>query len=355
MLRQRRATAAFTLVELLVVIAIIGVLIALLIPAVQSAREAARRGSCKSNLRQLALAAQNYESAHRAFPPGYLAPKGTGNPGAYRDAWGNYHQWGGVFTHMLPYFESGNTYDYMTRSWELGPETYDIPYWGESDAWAAAQTRLDILLCPSMPTEKPEYMATGKLYPQITGRITADLWAASRNLGVTHYQGCSGVYGETEVETPGQQRYLSLTGGNYSSTPIDDLVGVFSIRSETRFADIVDGSSKTLLFGEAPGASGVNVVTGTTPARSSGFTLGVAWVSNATLPVWHGLDVGQFGSEGVSYDTYWAAFGGVHSGDIVLFAFADGSVSSLSQDIDTGVMYALASIRGEEVVDSDEF
>src|SRR6202162_5684850 len=102
----------FTLIELLVVIAIIAVLIALLLPAVQAAREAARRAQCVNNLKQLALAAFNYESAHSCFPQGtkfqlYLPSAGVG-PGGWVDA--------SVWVQMSQYLEQGNTYNSWNQS-----------------------------------------------------------------------------------------------------------------------------------------------------------------------------------------------------------------------------------------------
>lgn len=120
---------AFTLVELLVVIAIIGILIALLLPAVQAAREAARRGSCKNNLRQMGLALQNYHSAVGAFPPGVLGTSGNANQ--------LNHTW---MTMVLNYAEQTSihqTYDFRVR-------------FDNAKNAAAVLVKVPIYMCPSM-------------------------------------------------------------------------------------------------------------------------------------------------------------------------------------------------------------
>jgi len=111
-LRQRSHTA-FTLVELLVVIAIIGILVGLLLPAVQQAREAARRMSCGNNLKQLSLAVLNYESAHQRFPPGTVIELSTTST-ASNLAWG-------VHGRILPYMEQRNLYSAvnLSQGWEF--------------------------------------------------------------------------------------------------------------------------------------------------------------------------------------------------------------------------------------------
>ena len=102
-----RLKRGFTLIELLVVIAIIAVLIALLLPAVQQAREAARRTQCKNNLKQMALAALNYESDNKCYPSGsYSATAGLNPPN-----WGNYPENFSCFVRMLPYFDQAPVYN----------------------------------------------------------------------------------------------------------------------------------------------------------------------------------------------------------------------------------------------------
>ena len=118
------ATPGFTLVELLVVIAIIGVLVALLLPAVQAAREAARRAQCQNNLRQLAVAALNHEGTHKHLPPGRYGCDGAGTQNCSPNAWSRAAS---GFLPMLPFLEEQMLYDSIDFNDGPWKTTHNVP------------------------------------------------------------------------------------------------------------------------------------------------------------------------------------------------------------------------------------
>jgi prepilin-type N-terminal cleavage/methylation domain-containing protein/prepilin-type processing-associated H-X9-DG protein len=149
-IHRRSTPSAFTLVELLVVIAIIGVLVALLLPAVQAAREAARRNSCQNNIRQLSLACLNHESAQRRLPAGFTSID-AGAPNVSVDS---HHTWA---SYLLPYLEQASVFGQIDfsipayRPWELAGATRP-----DNAPWTF--TQLDVYLCPS---DQPRNIHTG--------------------------------------------------------------------------------------------------------------------------------------------------------------------------------------------------
>ena len=142
------ATEGFTLVELLVVIAIIGVLVGLLLPAVQAARESARRMSCQNNLKQLGLAMHNYESAHRIFPPSSIAMGGSAN-----------QPWSGQ-SFMLPFLEGTNTYERI----DFGVGYHAPANHALFPPFGVAATRISVLMCPSDPNDRHRVNSEGVPY-----------------------------------------------------------------------------------------------------------------------------------------------------------------------------------------------
>ncbi|HTN77623.1 MAG TPA: DUF1559 domain-containing protein, partial [Pirellulaceae bacterium] len=180
---------AFTLVELLVVIAIIGVLVALLLPAVQAAREAARRMSCSNNLKQIGLATHTYHDTFLTFPPG-----GTYAVGATSDGWS-------VQARLLPYIEQGNLQNLID---------WNLPYNVQN---AVTQTKVPVYLCPS----------------EVNNRARPDG-------ALTHYPLNYGVnMGTWFVFGPVQR-----SGGD----------GLVYPNSDTNFAAVMDGTSNTVAFAE---------------------------------------------------------------------------------------------------------
>jgi prepilin-type N-terminal cleavage/methylation domain-containing protein/prepilin-type processing-associated H-X9-DG protein len=206
-----RTVAAFTLIELLVVIAIIGVLVSLLLPAVQTAREAARRMSCTNNLKQAGLALHQYHDALGRFPSAYVADtrRSGRDPVTYDGPPGV--AWGAL---LLPYLEQGAT---------LQQFNLNLPCWHASNATAAAQ-KLKVFLCPS---------ATGNL----TG--TFDVKDSGSRVLATFAR-------SNYVANSGQEEPWGLTLEDYAEVADGPLYR----NSRTRIADVTDGLSQTVFIGE---------------------------------------------------------------------------------------------------------
>lgn len=280
-----RKRAGFTLVELLVVIAIIGVLIALLLPAVQQAREAARRMSCSNNMKQLGLSLHNYHDTFGSLPPMIVKPATVSDP-----AWG----WNAL---LLPMMEQGNIHEAL----RVGALSLR-----DSAATTEGQELLgqsiDGLRCPSDSSSSDE-----------SSRAVSGV-----NLGLSSYPAVNGL---------GPRVYYYDKNQAWSAT------GVFNDRVKGHnFRDITDGTSNTLMVGERS-----QLLKGTT---ETAYTLW-AGTTNADQH-----DSGFYGSLEVagstgyplneSYATNWQFrhwFRSQHPGG-GMFTFADGSVHFLSETID---------------------
>jgi len=347
---RRRSLHGFTLVELLVVIAIIGVLIGLLLPAVQAAREAARRSQCKNNLKQIGLAALSFENVNGRFPPGYL-----GHPDLTMPKSGN-NQFIGSLVYLLPYYEQSASFGQLDVDMRVerpnpAPTSPGLPFWEHEGAFRVSQFEIGFLSCPSAPTGFPSANTYVALIPDSVVAGTVVLNAFFLNVGPevfgrTNYLACSGVAGEL----------LFVGQGVIGRYPyIDQHVGVFSVRSQTRIAHITDGTSNTLLFGEAVGTVGNNVMHD--GQMHSGFVHSYAWMGAVAMPVIFGLNSkSENGTPNpeANYDAHWSYYSSMHSG-VVQFCMADGSVQGLKQDIKEEVLHALAGRGDGGQVGNDAF
>jgi len=298
----------FTLVELLVVIAIIGILIALLLPAVQAAREAARRSECSNKLKQLALAAQNFCDVHKCFPPGYLGAKSHHPSHLFRG------QHTGVLAFLLPYIEQNTIYDRLDSDVQnhSGISLFDVrregaPWWRRGEAWDMAHKEIDTFNCPSDPRQRPKKGIGAVLITYYRGSGLATLTI--------------GYFPDPGLQL-GRTNYLGVAGGmgRIGYTPWDRWEGVFVKRMPHAFRDIRDGSSNTMMFGE---------VLGGRPQPSFLYS----WMGCGAMPTAWGL-----GHKG------WWHFDSYHPGG-VQFAFSDGSVHMISETIERRVFIYLSGIR----------
>jgi prepilin-type N-terminal cleavage/methylation domain-containing protein len=207
MVARQRLKRGFTLIELLVVIAIIAILIALLLPAVQQAREAARRTQCKNNLHQLGLAIHNYLDTFSRLS--YL----RGGPNNPANRGGDYS---GILG-LLPYLDQAPRYNQIAQDW-LAPGPHQNPYQANYRPWAP---QIEGLLCPSdsvPPGGGPNTIA--------------------RNIGQISYKFCTGTTSGVGTSTTTFNNYAGLT------------TGMFGFRSNLRIGEVTDGLSNTIAMSE---------------------------------------------------------------------------------------------------------
>ena len=333
-----KSRRAFTLIELLVVIAIIAVLIALLLPAVQAARESARRAQCLNNLKQIGLALQNYHSAHNGFPVGFLAPTGAipanSSPQQYR--WSPLAQ-------LAAYLEQSNLANALNFNLPLGIRPTDgSAFWPPYPAnTTAMSTKVAIFLCP-------------------TDAVAAPL----ADSGPVSYAFCSGS---------------GSNGGEASGAD-----GTFILGPSFRLADILDGSSHTVAASESlVGIAGASY-TQTSPspipspqaramahvaaapltdascaAAGKGWLLnkGAAWFDGNYLNTLynHHLTPNHPAPDCITYhNPGWKAARSLHPGGVNV-VFNDGHVAFIKNAISPARWQALATRAGGEIVPADAF
>lgn len=350
---HRRRIRGFTLIELLVVIAIIAILIALLLPAVQQAREAARRTQCKNNLKQLGLALHNYHDVYTMFPPSPICGPLV-SPGGAKQTW---HGWSGLVT-LLPYFEQANLY--QQADLDIGWDNNAV---GNR---AVSRTKIQSLLCPSDPGSGATYSAA---------------------MSPTSYGFSAGPVSSWSV---GSRRQ-----------------GLVSFRTGCRIRDMVDGTSNTIAMGEMkiglnsgqwdpslPVDNSMRVVTGSRLQKANNSAGRVFRSTAADLAVintyydncrnmynsgsgWHGNsdEQGRYWSSGRVHwgpwfntligpnpkgpggcdndgsvtDTSIKTASSHHTGGVQI-CLGDGSVRFASENIDQGLWVSLGSIRGGETI-----
>ncbi len=386
----RRRLNGFTLVELLVVIAIIGILIALLLPAVQAAREAARRGQCANSLKQIGLATTNFESAQQQFPPGRLFPdwvhrgqpqvsytshNGVDQTAATGEKTGFYS----VHVRILPYMESQVIYDMIdfqraqSKRMTSGGAPYNLNY----QAYAQAES---LFICPS---------------DKNTGRVISENNYRCNFGGSTPYGGANSDYQQTSFDSVADG--LPVLGN-----------GAFTAGRGVRAQEFTDGVSKTVFFSERDKGSDLDpsrqlptktdIVTMqrrshsvppptrdvmfqdclgykakidpfnfTAPGRwgrtgsSSDYSNGWPFAgydstqyNHVAPPNWSGQDCGNWSSiPDTPGEHAIISARSSHSG-LVNVVFGDGHVTTVSDGVDLAVWRAMGTRNGAETVDDGD-
>ncbi len=317
MIRRSRPLRAFTLIELLVVIAIISVLVGMLLPAVQAAREAARRVQCVNNLMQIGIAVKNYEAAHESLPSGVVNPTGpiVEAPIGYHFNWA---------AQLLPYLDAKPVYRHL----DFNKGVY------QPENGTARAVMLGVLLCPS--NVGPARMTPIGPNPPVGG-----------DPALTSYAGC---YHDVEA-------------------PIDaSNKGVFFLNGRIRYEDIEDGASQTIFFGEKiPDPTELGWASGTRATlRNTGTPINrmppvappatpPGAPADDTNPADGAAATAQAVKKGgEARTTLVGGFGSRHPGG-ANFGFGDGSVRFLRSSINPRIFQLLGNRADGDLVGADAY
>lgn len=308
---------AFTLVELLVVIAIIGILIALLLPAVQAAREAARRSQCTNHLKQWGLALHNYHDTYKQFATGTRDQDPNG-PAGNRIWTAGYHRKGSVLVKLLPFVEQNALYDQLDQRGDVVDQLAALGYGPDEPP---------TVRCPS---DDYENTSTGQ-----------SNYAPSLGNQLMPGRSCSAY--------PGNNFGTGPTGHGSTSTA-GNISGCFSRYDwAAKFADIKDGTSNVILMGEILPFCGDHHRGGWMNPNAL-WTATTGPINFETCP---GIGAGTGGTDGCNAYGNWQTsqgFKSYHPGG-ANFLFADGSVHFLPETIDYMTYQRLGDRRDNQPVD----
>ncbi len=344
-----RHRAGFTLIELLVVIAIIAILAALILPAVQHAREAARRTQCQNNLKQLGLAIHNFYDAYQKLPTSLRPPSNNATAPRF-----------GVVTQLLPYIEGDDIWQKYdpTTSWSKAPNL------------ALGANPLKFTVCPSSP-ENPLRLDVDPAVSTSVGVVAISDYAASNGLDPTLVSLLQGLGYYKGVATD------AATG--YYGTQVwpSAVKGLLAVNTQHDFAQIRDGLSNTLALVESAGRpyvyqNGISLGTDTAvhgvngggwPRPASDFTFGASSKDGTTVPPTtltgavavngtNGADV-LANYNATSGAPYWGVYGtsqpyAFHASGVNA-VFGDGRVQLISSSVTVPVFAALVTAAGSSV------
>ncbi len=313
----------FTLVELLVVIAIIGILVGMLLPAVQQVREAAQRTSCSNNLRQMSVGCQAYHSSFQKFPPGCQLDTGA--------SWQAY---------ILPQLEQGNVYDNINL-------VDDAFRWTDTTGKDAVSTLFSVFRCASDPAPEHFPSHSGPLFPE---RVPSSYIAVAS--GTVFSDPNDLVPANLECHSSNTVKCLAMRSGILTATQQNE-------KTEVSADEISDGLSSTLLVGETIFDTDLPI-SGGQELDSDHWCVGsyqIDWRGGTRGTNANGTSQDEsevMGSTGIKLNFYHSsqnlasisslqanqisfAFGSWHAGDLVNFAFADGSVKGIRGNVSPAV------------------